>query len=111
MPRHELSPLSIAVRVYPHSMDVRAKPRSRTPWHCPDAMLVFDTETRTDAAQSMTFGSYRFIVAGVSFGGGFDRRDEFPRERWQTLLRWTSQHAPPTPEARAPHTHSHSPTP
>src|SRR5258708_36472356 len=63
MPRHELSPLSIAVRVYPHSMDVRAKPRSRTPWHCPDAMLVFDTETRTDAAQSTTFVCYRFIVA------------------------------------------------
>ena len=27
-------------------------------------MFVFDTETRTDATQRLTFGSYRFIVAG-----------------------------------------------
>ncbi|MGC2634912.1 MAG: hypothetical protein WA215_11940 [Candidatus Cybelea sp.] len=27
-------------------------------------MLVFDCETRTDKTQALTFGSYRFLVAG-----------------------------------------------
>jgi hypothetical protein len=64
MSRREPKPLSIAVRVYPDSKDVQAKTRSRKSWQCPEAMLAFDTETRTDATQSITFGSYRFIVAG-----------------------------------------------
>src|SRR5258708_39559907 len=96
MPRHELSPLSIAVRVYPHSMDVRAKPRSRTPWHCPDAMLVFDTETRTDAAQSMTFGSYRFIVAGLCLEEGLIHGDDLPHSDLQTLQGYVAKQAPDT---------------
>ena len=29
-------------------------------------MLVFDTETRIDAAQALTFGSYRFFDDGVA---------------------------------------------
>ena len=60
----ELKSLPIAVRVYPQPKDVQAKTRSRKAWQCPGAMLVFDTETRTAATQSMTFGSYRFILAG-----------------------------------------------
>src|SRR6202007_1140594 len=40
--------------------------RTKNPkqWRRPRAMLVLDTETRTDASQSLMFGCFRFIVDG-----------------------------------------------
>jgi rRNA maturation protein Nop10 len=59
------SPLVIAVRVFPDLKDDnRDFDKPKREWHRPDAMLVFDTETRTDQTQRLTFGSYRFIVGG-----------------------------------------------
>jgi len=52
--------LPIAVRVYPDLREDRK--RSDKPWKRPEAMLVWDTETRIDATQRLTFGSCRFIV-------------------------------------------------
>jgi hypothetical protein len=65
MSRREPTPLVIAVRVFPDLKDEeRDFDKPRREWHRPDAMLVFDAETRTDRTQRLTFGSYRFIVGG-----------------------------------------------
>ena len=53
------SDLPIAVRVYP---DLPSVPSGRETMPEIDGMLVFDCETRTDKAQALTFGSYRFLV-------------------------------------------------
>ena len=64
MSRREPTPLVIAVRVFPGLKDEnRDFDKPKREWHRPDAMLVFDTETRTDQTQRLTFGSYRFIVS------------------------------------------------
>src|SRR6266446_4816662 len=57
--------LVLAVRVYPDLKDEeRDFDKPLRAWKRPDAMLVFDTETRTDQTQRLTFGDYRFIIAG-----------------------------------------------
>lgn len=53
--------LPIAVRVY-HDLKRSQPGRQAVPEI--DGMLVFDCETRTDQAQALTFGSYRFLVQG-----------------------------------------------
>ena len=54
--------LPVALRVYPIGTDTaRRKVSTRVPPR-PKVRLVFDTETRIDATQPLTFGSYRFIV-------------------------------------------------
>lgn len=64
MSHREPTPLVIAVRVFPDLKDEdRDFDKPKREWHRPDAMLVFDTETRTDRTQRLTFGSYRFVVA------------------------------------------------
>lgn len=65
MPHRQPTPLVLAVRVYPDLKD--DEPDFKTSgreWKRPDAMFVFDTETGIDQAQRLTFGSYRFAVAG-----------------------------------------------
>jgi hypothetical protein len=65
MPNDNPNHLPIAVRVYPEiAQSDRASAPPQKPWKCPEALFVFDTETRTDATQRLTFGSYRFIVSG-----------------------------------------------
>ena len=53
------SPLQIAVRVFPLTAD-KPDRKPRKFWRLPGAMLVFDTESRTDPRQSLTFGSYQY---------------------------------------------------
>ena len=73
------SDLPIAVRVYP---DLPSAPSKRKATPQIDGMLVFDCETRTDKAQALTFGSYRFLVAGpLPEEGLFYGDDLLPRER------------------------------
>jgi len=62
--------LPISVRVYPEPAvpkldNARSGEQRRKKWRRPDAMLVIDTETRIDATQRLTFGSYRFFIGGV----------------------------------------------
>jgi hypothetical protein len=65
MSRRAPTPLVVAVRVFPDLKDEeRDFDKPKREWHRPDAMLVFDAETRTDRTQRLTFGSYRFIVGG-----------------------------------------------
>ncbi len=59
-------------------------------------MLVFDCETRTDKAQALTFGSYRFLVEGRCVEEGlFYGDDLLPRER-AVLERYVERHAADT---------------
>ena len=92
MPRRKLKSLPIAVRVYPDSKDAKAKTRSRKSWRCPEAMLVFDTETRTDATQSITFGSNRFIVAGRCLEEALFYGDDLPQPDVQVLQAYVAKH-------------------
>lgn len=73
-------PLNLALRVYPQprSEGTRHKRRRLARWRRPRWMLVFDTETRTDAAQALTFGSYRFFDDGVCLEEGLFYADDLP---------------------------------
>ena len=46
------SPIDLAVRVYAEILNSVQRPKIRKHWRQPSAMLVFDTETRTDATQA-----------------------------------------------------------
>jgi hypothetical protein len=82
----ETSFLPIAIRVYPESP--ARDPRSLKSWRRPDAMFVFDTETRVDAPQRLMFGSYRFIKAGqcleeaLFYGTDLPKKDRTFLERY-----------------------------
>jgi hypothetical protein len=53
-------------------------------------MLVFDTETRTDAAQALTFGSYRFYMEdGRCLEEGLFYADDLPRTDRDVLEAYT----------------------
>jgi hypothetical protein len=91
MPHVEIKPLPIAVRVYPQPENVEPVLRSRKPWSVPEAMLVFDTETRVDATQRLTFGSYRFIVAGQCLEEGLFYGDDLPEKDRQVLENYAAR--------------------
>ena len=68
MLNREPSSLVIAIRVYPDTkkaeLDFDKKKKRKGTWRLPDTMFVWDTETRTDQTQRLTFGSYRLVAAG-----------------------------------------------
>src|SRR5580692_3210339 len=76
----EPTPLPIAVRVYPkpHSEKARGKRRGLKHWRRPRWMLCWDVECRTDAAQALTFGSYRFFDRGLCLEEGLFFADDLP---------------------------------
>jgi hypothetical protein len=88
--------LPISVRVYPeaHAPELeRARsnmPRLKT-WRRPDAMLVFDTETRIDATQRLTFGSYRFIADGKCQEEGLFHGPDLPDKDHNVLVGYAAQ--------------------
>ena len=87
------SALPIAVRVYPDLPSSRTDREVTPPI---DAMLVFDCETRTDKAQALTFGSYRFFAHGRCIEEGlFYGDDLLPREK-RMLERYVASHAAET---------------
>ena len=59
------SSIDLAVRAYPEIPGREREPKNRKPPRRSNSMLVFDTETRTDATQSLMFGCFRFIVDGL----------------------------------------------
>lgn len=86
--------LDIAVRAYPQAPEVGSTAtRRRPPWRAPKAMFVFDTETRVDATQRLTFGSYRFIVSGVCMEEGLFYADDLSAEERQLLEEYAATHA------------------
>lgn len=92
MKNPEAKPLPLAVRVYPEPSKADQKARSRRPPKRPDAMLVFDTETRTDATQRLMFGSYRFVVAGRCLEEGLFYADDLPTEDRKLLDQYVGTH-------------------
>jgi hypothetical protein len=70
MSNREPSPLVVAIRVYPDvtqddlDVDKKKKKNRRAPWKLPGTIFIWDTETRTDHTQRLTFGSYRLVDAG-----------------------------------------------
>jgi DNA polymerase type B, organellar and viral len=86
MPRRELTPLVIAVRAYPDMREEdheRRRPPARS-----SAMMVFDTESRIDATQRFTFGSYRFIENGNCLIEKVFYGDDLPAQDRRTLKRY-----------------------
>ena len=83
-------PLPIAIRVF--SALKLAEPRSRKNkiWRLPRAMLVFDTETRTDASQRLTFGSYRFFVNDELREEGLFYADDLPPKDRRKLEKYVA---------------------
>jgi len=84
--------LPLAVRVYPEQGNEKQADRPLKHWRCPEAMLVFDSETRTDAAQRLTFGSYRFIIAGECHEEGLFHADDLTAAELSILKLYVSKH-------------------
>jgi DNA polymerase III epsilon subunit-like protein len=78
MSHRKLTSLAIAVRVYPNPPEAERTARQQKLWRRPDAMLVFDTETRIDATQRLTFGSYRFVCDGHCLEQALFWADDLP---------------------------------
>jgi DNA polymerase III epsilon subunit-like protein len=82
--------LAIAVRVYPEGADRDSRPLKS--WRRPGAMLVFDTETRVDAAQRLTFGSFRFIDADECLIESLFYANDLPKKDLRTLERYVAHY-------------------
>jgi hypothetical protein len=92
------TPLPIAVRAFlvpPEDPDRRPDRPSRR-WPLPRLTIVFDTETRTDATQRLTFGSYRAFVDGRFIEEGLFYGDDLSRKEMRILRRYAKRHAPDT---------------
>ncbi len=59
-------------------------------------MLVFDTETRTCATQSLTFGSCRFFEGGQCLEEGLFYADDLPEKDRRVLEHYAATHTPET---------------
>lgn len=86
----------IAVRVYPLPENVEDGEHTRKWWRTPDGMLVFDTETRTNAQQSLTFGSYRFFVERRCLEEGLFHGGNLSANEIGVLKRYVRTHKPDT---------------
>src|SRR5438128_1131842 len=84
--------LVIAVRIFPDPKDQeRDFHTPQREWHRPEAMLVFDTETRTDRTQRLTFGSYRFVIAGQLAKENLFHGDDLPAKDLRILERYVAK--------------------
>jgi hypothetical protein len=89
MPHPDPTPLVVAVRVYPDLNDAEKDFTQRgRKWNRPDAALVFDTETRTDQTQCLTFGSYRFLVGGQSLSEHLFYGENLPTKERRILRKY-----------------------
>lgn len=95
-------PLPIAVRVYPVPAKARKRrtKRSSEKWRRPRTMFVFDTETRTDAAQALLFGSYRFYEDRVCLEEGLFYADDLADNELAILRDYARTHVADTDHRR-----------
>ena len=87
--------LPLAVRVYPVPDGGKARKR-RSPQpqlRRPKTMFVFDTETRTDAAQGLMFGCYRFYEGTKCLEEGLFYSDDLAMDELERLRRYADSHA------------------
>ncbi len=81
--------LPIAVRAYTPPKE-KPKPHRTQPGPSPDApVLVFDTESRTDPDQRLTFGCWRVLVGGETVDEGLFHAEDLPEEDLATLRSYT----------------------
>ncbi len=83
-------PLPVAIRVFPALKPTEPKSRKNKVWRPPRAMFVFDTETRTDECQRLTFGSYRFFVDNELREEGLFYADDLPIKDRKTLEKYVA---------------------
>ena len=82
---------AIAVRAY---VPPTRRRRRRSPVGAPQHVLVFDTETTTDATQALLFGSYRLHRAdGRLVQEGLIHADDLPSEHLTVLSAYRESHA------------------
>jgi hypothetical protein len=96
MTNHNPTQVPIAVRVYPETGSDQLTKKAAKPWKAPRAMFVFDTETRTDATQRLTFGSYRFFVDRCCLEEGLFYGDDLSDTEFETLRLYAETYAPAT---------------
>ncbi len=84
--------LPIAIRVFPALKPTAGRISKNKVWRQPRAMLVFDTETRTDASQRLTFGSYRFLVNDQVQEEGLYYADDLPSKDRKVLEQYAAAH-------------------
>jgi hypothetical protein len=89
IPGRTPDPLPIAIRVYPEGKERDDLPPKS--WRRPAAMFVFDTETRVDAAQRLTFGSFRFIDGEECLDQGLFHGNDLPDKDRKTLKSYVAQ--------------------
>ncbi len=100
----EQAPLTLAIRVFPVP-DGSIESTKRSPlahWRRPKTMFVFDTETRVDACQGLTFGSYRFFVDGVCVEEGLFIGDDLTADERSELERYVKSHPADTDRRVSP---------
>ena len=95
-----ITPLVIAVRPYPKPEGVKERNQSQKQHNLPDAMLVLDTETRTDATQRLTFGSYRLLVDGECIEENLFCADDLTGDEHRVLQKYRLTHAADTVDRR-----------
>ena len=94
------APVPLAIRVYPESLvEQRQRPRKRPVR--PETMLVFDTETTTDATQRLLFGSYRFIDRGRCAEEGLFYPEDLNPQEFGTLQEYVQSHKADTTKRTA----------
>jgi hypothetical protein len=94
----------LAVRVFPERVHAGRNGGRRVwkPAARPEAVFVFDTETRVDAPQRLTFGSYRFIVSERCLEEGLFYADDVTEDERRTLEAYAETHRAETvPEGNA----------
>lgn len=84
--------IPVAIRAYPVSSERRRKGPGRS-LPRPDAMLVWDTETRIDVTQRLTFGCYRFVEQGECLREALFCADDLTPAERKTLFGYVARHA------------------
>jgi len=95
-PTVEGASLPIAVRVYPLKPDDTDSQSNyvRRFWRGPDAILVFDCETRVDSRQTLTFGSYQAVIRGRRVEEGLFYGNELSQRELNILRNYVKIHKP-----------------
>jgi hypothetical protein len=91
--KNSITPLPIAVRVYPRPPAAEKKQsQTQKHWRRPDAMFVFDTETRIDATQSLIFVGYQYHVKGECLEEGLFYADDLSALELAVVRKYPSEH-------------------
>ncbi len=91
-------PLKLAIRVYPEppSREADGERKKLRFWRRPHRTFVFDTECKTDTAQTLTFGSYRYFEHGICLEEGLFSGDDLPQGDRAKLEAYVKTHAAAT---------------